>query len=126
MGKKFIFLILSLSTTFLALTIVSSQDTTGFFYCSDEFCVEELRARPCPAKRNCSTVGFRTFLDPSPCNCCPYCFDYLKENDTCSLNSPQKPIEMCGPYLSCEPAPREEDPATCQLSLYKKLINYEM
>lgn len=92
----FLFSYTILTSFLLLLTFsppeVMSQDRTGFFYCSDTICEEELRQRPCPERRNCSTIGFRTFLDPSQCNCCQYCFDYLQENDTCSLNSPQKPI----------------------------------
>lgn len=91
-----VFLLIAISHVFFLFTlipIIVSQDTTGFFYCSDLFCENRLREFPCPAKRNCSSVGFRTFLDPSECNCCDYCFDYLNENDTCSLTSPQKVSE---------------------------------
>jgi hypothetical protein len=95
---------------------VHSQDTTGFFHCSEEFCTEVRRLNPCPETRNCSTTGFRTFLDPSECNCCNYCFDYLVEDDTCSPSSPQKPVEMCGPFLTCHETDNPSEPSTCKTS----------
>lgn len=116
-----LFIVICLSSSILLL-VVSQEDRT--FYCSEEFCTETTRLSPCPAKRNCSTIGFRTFLDPSRCNCCDYCFDYLKENDTCTTVSIQKPLEMCGPFLECKEAEKETDPSTCKRSItfYKIII----
>jgi len=89
----------------------------GSFHCSTEFCVEKTRLAPCPDEvRNCTTTGFRTFLDPSECNCCSYCFDYLKEDDICSPSTNQKPVEMCGPFLTCIPSTSPTLPSVCKTS----------
>jgi hypothetical protein len=56
----------------------------------------------CTTPRNCTTVGFRTFLSPKICNCCEYCYDYLKEDGNCKTSSQNLPSDMCGPKLQCE------------------------
>lgn len=105
----------SVVTTLILVTCWCHTATT--YYCNKQFCSVETAGYNNPCERqNCSTIGFRQFLDPGKCNCCQYCFHYLKLNDTCDKVSPQKPSEMCGPHLTCEEGEKPSDPATCQKS----------
>lgn len=102
----------------IILLILTLTNVSVCFYCTEKFCEDQTApwATPCPDVRNCTKIGYRTFLDPSPCNCCEYCFDYLKENDTCEISTHQKPTEMCGPHLKCVTQRTESQEAKCEKS----------
>ncbi|CAL8143252.1 unnamed protein product [Orchesella dallaii] len=121
------------------VTLFACHHEVFSFYCTDSYCAEQTSEYmfPCPEARNCTNMGYRTFLDPDVCNCCEYCFEYLKENDTCTTMSEQKPTEMCGPHLTCvaedtgvakcrritsapdEPDDKPKDPNFCMTRRYE-------
>lgn len=70
----------------------------------------------CQPSKECSTIGHRTFLSPSICNCCSYCFDYLEEGAACRPTSSQLPNEMCGPLLECAIVEEEQTCGTSNTS----------
>lgn len=94
---------------------MNSQSThpNNKFDCTPEFCDIHLELNPCPQVRNCSTAGYRDFLFPGPCNCCPYCYDYLEEGKSCRKTEYTMLTEICGPYLECA-GPDENE--TCEPS----------
>lgn len=100
------------------------------FYCTESFCEEYTASysKPCPAiTNNCTKTGYRKYLDPEVCNCCEYCFDYLKEGDDCTAASHEKPLEMCGPQLMCVLENIESDKGKCHKSIqtnYTVFIKY--
>lgn len=108
----------SIITVINIILLTFNYHPAATYFCNELLCTEETASynNPCQAPRNCSTIGFRTFLDPGKCNCCEYCFDYLEEDDPCDEISPQKPIEMCGPHLTCTRGKKSSDPTTCQRS----------
>jgi len=70
--------------------------------CNEAYCVDPSNPPPnCPTEWNCTTIGYRQFLYPVACNCCPYCFDYLEDGDSCQKTSQGVPRRMCGPMLMC-------------------------
>ncbi|XP_069686026.1 uncharacterized protein [Periplaneta americana] len=89
------------------------------FLCSEEVCKELIEQEPCeklPKNCNISSPTFNgiMMLDPSVCNCCDFCLEYLNEGDDCVLDGTGQPLfkSVCGPGLWCKKEGNEEFP-TC-------------
>lgn len=105
---------------FLVIFFLGFINVSYSFYCTESFCEEYTASynKPCPKiTNNCTKTGYRKYLDPEICNCCEYCFDYLKEGDTCTTASHEKPLAMCGPQLRCVLQNAESEDGKCQKSI---------
>ncbi|PSN37550.1 hypothetical protein C0J52_12554 [Blattella germanica] len=95
--------------TFCYVFCLVSAETEGIdpsYLCSKEYCEEQITQTPCeelPKKCN-ETNGGIMMLDPSFCNCCDYCLQYLKEGDDCVSDGTGQPLyeSICGPGLGCD------------------------
>lgn len=84
----------------LNLTLGQENELKVRIQCNPQWC-EDAQIE-CPEKRlNCTKIGFRQMKSPERCNCCEYCFDYLEENQHCTMNEFSAPEHLCGPYLQC-------------------------
>ncbi|XP_056638366.1 uncharacterized protein LOC130446258 [Diorhabda sublineata] len=85
--------------------------------CTSDFC----KGVTCPelperCKIQNSTHNGQFLLQPSECNCCPYCLENLWEGEDCSIGdvSTGSPTTICGPGLACTPSNPESTDGTCQ------------
>ncbi|XP_049791250.1 uncharacterized protein LOC126198743 [Schistocerca nitens] len=82
--------------------------------CTQQICEEQLTETECPKVAEECRNGSGVFMPyPDVCNCCEYCFTYLKEGEICTVGMPGRPLPtaICGPGLSCYSADTTDEDA---------------